>query len=297
VAVVHIGGDIVDGESVHVPLFDIRMTGAVTMKKVLREIRDDPRIGAVLLRIDSPGGSALASDIIWREVMALRERKPVVASLGAVAASGAYYIASAADEIWAEPTTLTGSIGIFYGKADVSGLLGKIGVGVTTFKRGERADMESWTRAYTPDERRRLLGQIREYYNLFLDRVVEGRGRGFNRQIVDKRGRGRLWSGADAKRNLLVDELGGYLEALDRARELGGVKRETRVFHLPKEEGGLLIRLARRVKATIGDDPSPLDLLFSAAETRQLLRAALPFASADAGAPRARLPFAIIDGN
>jgi protease-4 len=297
VAVVHIDGDLVDGESVYIPLLDIRMTGAVTVRKVLRELAGDPRIHAVLLRVDSPGGSALASDLIWREVMALRARKPVVASLGAVAASGGYCIASAADEIWSEPTTLTGSIGIFYGKADVSGLLGKIGVGVTTFKRGERADMESWTRAYTPDERRRLLGQIREYYNLFLDRVVEGRGRGFNRQIVDKRGRGRLWSGADAKRNLLVDELGGYLEALDRARELGGVKRETRVFHLPKEEGGLLIRLARRVKATIGDDPSPLDLLFSAAETRQLLRAALPFASADAGAPRARLPFAIIDGN
>ncbi|HUT79511.1 MAG TPA: signal peptide peptidase SppA, partial [Polyangia bacterium] len=297
VAVVHIDGDIIDGESVHVPLFDVRMTGAVTMTKVLRALADDPRIHAVLLRIDSPGGSALGSDLLWREVMALRASKPVVASLGAVAASGAYYIASAADEIWSEPTTMTGSIGIFYGKADVSGLLRKIGVGVTTWKRGEHADMESWTRTYTPDERRRLLGQIREYYNLFLDRVVEGRGRGFTRQIVDKRGRGRLWSGADAKQHLLVDELGGYLEALDRARELGGVKRETLVFHVPEEEGGLLLRMVRRVKAAVADDPSPLDLLFTAAETRLLLRAALPFATADAGAPRARLPFAVIDEN
>jgi protease-4 len=297
VAVVHIGGDIVDGESVHVPLFDIRMTGAVTMKKVLREIRDDPRIGAVLLRIDSPGGSALASDIIWREVMALRERKPVVASLGAVAASGAYYIASAADEIWAEPTTLTGSIGIFYGKADLSGLLGKVGVGAATFKRGEQADMESWLRPYTPEERKRLLQQIREYYELFLDRVAEGRGRGFTRQIVDKRGRGRIWSGADAKDHLLVDDLGGYLEALDRARELGRVKSGTRVFHLPREEGGLLLRMVRRVRAAVSDDPSPLQLLLSLAETRALVRAALPFAAADAGAPRARLPFAVVDGD
>ncbi len=297
VAVVHIDGDIIDGESVHVPLFDITMTGAVTMQKVLRGLADDPRIHAVVLRIDSPGGSALASDLIWREVMALRERKPVVASLGSVAASGAYYLASAADEIWAEPTTMTGSIGIFYGKADVSGLLRKIGVGVTTWKRGERADMESWTRAYTPDERRRLLGQIREYYNLFLDRVVEGRGRGFNRKIVDKRGRGRIWSGADAKNHLLVDELGGYIEALDRARELGQVKRETLVFHVPEEEGGLLLRLVRQIKAAVADDPSPLDLLLSAAQAKQLFRAALPFASADAGAPRARLPFAIIERN
>jgi protease-4 len=297
VAVVHIDGDIIDGESVHVPLFDLRMTGAGTMTKVLRELAEDPRIQAVLLRIDSPGGSALGSELIWREVMALREKKPVVASLGAVAASGAYYVASAADEIWSEPTTMTGSIGIFYGKADISGLLGKIGIGVTTFRRGDHADMESWTRAYTPDERRRLLVQIREYYNLFLDRVVEGRGRGFTRQIVDKRGRGRLWSGADAKRHILVDELGGYLEALERARELGGVKRGTLVFHVPEEEGGLLLRMVRRVKATLADDPSPLEALFTAAEMKQLLGAALPFASADAGAPRARLPFAVIEEN
>jgi len=294
VAVVHIDGDLIDGESVHVPFFDIKMTGAKTLTKVLRDLAEDPRIHAVVLRIDSPGGSAVASDLIWHEVMALRERKPVIASLGPVAASGAYYIASAADMIYAEPTTLTGSIGIFYGKADVSGLLDKVGIEVATFKRGEHADMESWTRPYTPEERRKLLGQIRQYYNMFLDRVVEGRGRGFDREIVDRRGRGRIWSGADAKYHLLVDELGGYLEAVNHARELGNVGKGTRVFHVPEQEGGLLKMVMKSMRAAL-NEPSPLDAFLSRADVQRALRAAIPFAAVDPGAPQARLPYAIIE--
>ena len=294
VAVVHIDGDIIDGESVDVPFFNIRMTGAKTMTKELRKLAENPDITAVVLKINSPGGSALASDMIWREVMALREKKTVVASLGSVAASGGYYIASAAHVIYAEPTTLTGSIGIFYGKADVSGLLGKIGVDTTTFKRGAHSDMESWTRAYTPEERRKLLGQIREYYNLFLDRVVEGRGNGFTREIVDKRGRGRIWSGADAKHHLLVDELGGYPEALNYARNVGFVSKSTKVYHVPKVKKGLLRRLFGLMKASTSAS-TPLDVLLGSAEMKSALRAVLPFAVSDHGAPQARLPFAILD--
>jgi protease-4 len=294
VAVVHIEGDLIDGESLEVPILDMKFTGAKTMTAELRKLADSPDIQAVVLRINSPGGSALASDLIWREVMRLREKKPVIASLGAVAASGAYYIASAADVIYAEPTTLTGSIGIFYGKADVSGLLDKVGIDVTTFKRGVHADMESWTRPYTPEERRKLLGQISEYYNLFLDRVVEGRGRGFTREIADKRGRGRIWSGADAKQHLLVDEVGGYADALDRARQVGFVARDTKVFHVPKPERGLIFRLAKMLLAG-QRDPSPMDLLLETPDLRGTLRAALPFAFAAESAPQARLPFGIID--
>ncbi|MBW2277030.1 MAG: signal peptide peptidase SppA [Deltaproteobacteria bacterium] len=294
VAVVHIDGDLIDGESVNIPFFGIKMTGAKSMTKTLRGLADDPRIHAVVLRIDSPGGSAVASDIIWHEVMSLKERKPVIASMGPVAASGGYYIASAADVIYAEPTTLTGSIGIFYGKADVSGLLDKVGIDVTTFKRGEHADMESWTRPYTPEERRKLLGQIRQYYNMFLDRVAEGRGRGFNREIVDKRGRGRIWSGADAKYHLLVDELGGYLEAVNHARSLGNVGKGTRVFHVPENDGGLLKMLIKSMRSAI-DEPSPLDAFLSRADIKSALKAALPFAAVEPGAPQARLPFAIVE--
>jgi protease-4 len=294
VAVVHINGDLIDGESVDIPIFDIKMTGSKSMTEVLRDLAEDTRIQAVVLRINSPGGSAVASDIIWHEVMALKERKPVIASMGPVAASGAYYIASAADVIYAEPTTLTGSIGIFYGKADVSKLLDKVGIDVATYKRGEHADMESWTRPYTPEERRKLLGQIRQFYNLFLDRVAQGRGRGFTREIVDKRGRGRIWSGSDAKYHLLVDELGGYLEAVNHARELGNVGKGTRVFHVPEPEGGLLRMVMKSMRAALAE-PSPLDALLSRADVKKLLRAAVPFASVDPGTPQARLPYAIIE--
>jgi len=295
VAVLHIEGDIIDGESVHIPILDIRMTGAKTMTEELRRLAEDPNIHAVVLRIDSPGGSALASDLIWREVMALREKKPVVASLGAVAASGAYYVASAANVIYAEHTTMTGSIGIYYGKADVSGLLGKIGVDVTTYKRGSHADMESWTRPYTPEERRKLLGQIREFYNLFLDRVVEGRGRGFTREIADKRGRGRIWSGSDAKRHLLVDEIGGYLDALNHARSLGNVSVGTRVFQVPKQRTGLLMRVAKLLRAAVRDNPGAMETLLDATDIKRTLRAVMPFAVADDAAPQARLPYAVME--
>jgi protease-4 len=296
VAVVHVNGDLIDGKSIDIPLFDIKMTGAKSLTETLRDLADDTRIHAVVLRIDSPGGSAVAADLIWHEVTALKERKPVVASMGPVAASGAYYIASAADVIYAEPTTLTGSIGIFYGKADISGLLGKVGIDITTYKRGDHADMESWTRPYTPEERRKLLGQIRQFYNLFLDRVAAGRGRGFSRDIVDKRGRGRIWSGADAKYHLLVDEMGGYLEAVNHARGLGNVGKGTRVFHVPEKSGSILVRLVKSMSAAIkGDDPSPLEVLFSRAELSRLLKAAIPFASVDPATPQARLPYAIVE--
>lgn len=296
VAVVHINGDIIDGDSVHIPILDIDMTGAKTVTDQLRQLAESPDIQAVLLRIDSPGGSALASDMIWREVMALREKKPVVASMGSVAASGAYYIASAANLIYAEPTTLTGSIGIYYGKADISGLLEKVGVDVTTHKRGAHADMESWTRPYTPEERRKLLSQIREYYNLFLDRVVEGRGRGFTRDIVDKNGRGRIWSGSDAKQHLLVDELGGYTEALNHARSLGFVSRGTRVFHVPQKRNGMLTRMIRMLRARVsGDARTAVETLLSTSELKSTLKAVFPMAVADDRSPQARLPYALME--
>jgi len=294
VAVVHIEGDLIDGESVTIPILEMHFTGAKTMTDELRKLADAPDIQAVVLRINSPGGSALASDLIWREVMRLREKKPVIASLGAVAASGAYYIASAADVIYAEPTTLTGSIGIFYGKADLTGLLDKVGIDVTTFKRGAHADMESWTRPYTPEERRKLLGQISEFYNLFLDRIVEGRGRGFTREIADKRGRGRIWSGADAKQHLLVDEIGGYAEALERAKAVGFVAADTKVFHVPKPPRGLLFRLVKMLGVS-AREPTPMEMLLTVPDLRGTLRAALPFAFAAESAPQARLPFGIVE--
>ncbi len=294
VAVVHIDGDLIDGESVEIPFLGIKMSGAKTLSKILQDVREDRQIQAVVLRIDSPGGSALASDIIWREVMALRKIKPVIASMGGTAASGAYYVASAADEIFAEANTLTGSIGIYYGKADLSGLMEKIGVDAATFKRGAHSDAESWTRPYTPEERKRLKIQISSYYDMFRDRVVEGRGRGFNREIVDRLGRGRIWSGLDARYHLLVDRIGGYSNALNRARVLGRIPNDIRVFHYPGPKRNILMRLISSFRSMVSE-PSPWEQMFSVMGMKRVLKSVVPFATADAGAPRARLPFAVVE--
>jgi len=257
----------------------------------IRRIKEDAGIRAVVLRVDSPGGSALASDIIWRELMALRAEKPVIASMGTVAASGAYYVASAADLIFAEPTTLTGSIGIYYGKADLSGLLDKAGISTTVFKRGERSDIDSWLREYTDEERAKLTDQLTAYYHLFLDRIIEGRGHGLTRDLLDKQARGRIWSGADAKHQLLVDRIGGYQAALDHARGLAFVSDGTTVAHYPEQKPTLLDRMARRM-GVAGETP---DLLTLSREVKETLKAALPFTMADHGVPQARLPFAIVE--
>ncbi len=297
VAVVHIDGDIVDGETMSVPLLDVKMVGSETVKETLRRIKADPTIRAVVLRINSSGGSALASEKIWREVMALRKVKPVIASLGPVAASGGYYIASAAHVIYAEPVTLTGSIGIFYGKADVSGLLDKVGVDVTMFKRGPHADMSSWTRPYTPKERERLMAQIKEYYDLFLERVVEGRGRGFTTEIVDKLGRGRIWSGQRARELLLVDEFGGYMEALDEARARGEVPEDIAVSHYTGESGSLLGLVLDAMSSVtqpgLNRETRAWSLL--ATQYADLMAAALRLGTGSALAPRARLPFVFVE--
>jgi protease-4 len=292
IAVLHIEGDIIDGVSVDIPAFGIHRTGAKTVTEQIRKLKEDRSVRAVVLRIESPGGSALASDIIWREIMALRKVKPVIASLGAVAASGGYYIASAADIIFADPNTLTGSIGIYYGKADVSALLDKIGISTTVFKRGIHADIQSWVRPYSDQEREKLGRQLKEYYNLFLDRVVEGREHGFTRSRVDKRARGRIWSGADAKHHLLVDRIGGYQRALNYARGLGFVSKGTTVIQLPKPVKSIFDRIAKRMGRS---GSSSVDLLMMARETRETLKAALPFTLSNHSSPMARLPFAIIE--
>ncbi len=176
IGVVVVDDDIVDGESVEIPFVDIHMTGGETVIAQLDAMAKDPNIRAIVLRVDSPGGAVQASDKIWRAVRRARRHKPVIASMGAVAASGGYYVASAADEIWADPTTLTGSIGIFYGKVDVVGLANMLGVHIETFKRGKRAGAESIFQPFTDDERAALADLMRSYYRLFLERVAEGRG-------------------------------------------------------------------------------------------------------------------------
>lgn len=238
VGVVVIDGTIVDGENVDVPLFDIHMSGGETIARTIDGMAADPTIASIVLRIDSPGGAVVASDQIWRAVSRAREHKPVVASMGSVAASGGYYAACAADEIWADPSTLTGSIGIFAGKVDIEALSERIGLGVEHFRRGKRHGADSMYRPFTPDERARLATLLRSYYKQFVERVAVGREMDF--ASVDSLARGRVYTGDRAREVGLVDRLGGFASALARARVLGGLARDSEVLVRPERPDGLL---------------------------------------------------------
>ncbi len=217
IALIHASGQIVPGS----PRPGSGLLGSETLAERLRRAQEDDTVQAVVLRIDSPGGSTLASDTIWRRIEALREHKPVVVSMGNLAASGGYYIAMSADHIVAEPLSITGSIGVFVGKADLSGLYEKLGMSHELITRGENAGLFSELQPFTPDQREIIHRQLQRFYERFVDRVAEGRGLSFSQ--ADSIARGRIWSGRDAKELGLVDELGGIDAAIQAARELAGI--------------------------------------------------------------------------
>jgi protease IV len=196
-------------------------------RALLRRLELDPAVRAAVLRIESPGGDGLASDLLWRSVRRLAAVKPVVASLGAVAASGGYYLASAADAILSESATLTGSIGVVGGKLDLAELLRRVGVAREGVERGARAGLLSAARAMTPAERSAVRADLHAVYELFLERVAEGRR--MTRDAVHAVARGRVWSGRRALAEGLVDALGGPLEALAEARRRSGIAEGERV--------------------------------------------------------------------
>lgn len=224
IALVYATGTIVDGLD-HADHLGGESAGSDTLSQQLRKARVDENVKAVVIRVDSPGGSGTASEAILHEINRIKDAgKPVVVSMGNVAASGGYYIACQADKIVAQPTTLTGSIGIFAGKFDMSGFYKMIGVNRETIKRGKYADFFSDARPATEDEMRFLHGLIKDFYDTFIQRVADGRGK--TTEEVNKIGRGRIWSGVDAKNNGLVDELGGMDRAIEIAGELAGIKDE-----------------------------------------------------------------------
>ncbi|MEO8070090.1 MAG: signal peptide peptidase SppA, partial [Acidobacteriota bacterium] len=182
---------------------------------------------AVVVRIDSPGGSAIASEVIWRELMLTREVKPVVVSMGDVAASGGYYIAAPAHAIVAEPGTLTGSIGVVTGKFVVQGALDKLGVGSGSASNGRFAEMNSPFRPFSADERARVEEQMQTTYELFLKRVADGRREPVAK--VDAVAQGRVWTGRQAKERGLVDELGGLDDAIRIAKDRAKIDPGKRV--------------------------------------------------------------------
>ncbi|MCX6565914.1 MAG: signal peptide peptidase SppA [Candidatus Aminicenantes bacterium] len=208
--------------------------GSDTVTGWFRAAREDSSIAAVVFRVDSPGGSAVASDAIWREVQLTRKKKPVVVSMSDLAGSGGYWIAMGADKIIAQPQTLTGSIGVISGKFDLSGLAGKLGITTEKIALGEKADIFSPYRPMTAGEHALFKKQILWIYDRFTAQAAEGRK--MTPEAVNRVGRGRVWTGRQAKDLGLVDELGGLSKAIETAKNLAGidVQEEVRLVVWPK---------------------------------------------------------------
>ncbi len=225
IAVVDVDGDIVIGEGEKRLI--VNWIGSDKVVRELRRAGEDSSVRAVVLRVNSPGGDVAASEMIWQAVQEVREHKPVVASFGDYAASGGYYVACTADRIVSEPSTLTGSIGVFAGKADLSRLMGWLGVHTEVFKRGTEADFYSLTRPWTDAEKETAQKTVDGFYERFLDHVA--RGRHLTRDQVDAIAQGRVWTGAQAKEHGLVDMLGDLNDAIAEARRLARIGPEERI--------------------------------------------------------------------
>ena len=226
VAVIPVRGAIQMGESrprspIPLPFARGEASGHASLVRAIRSVARNPLFGAIVLTVDSPGGSALASDLIWRAVVQANRVKPVVAYFGNTAASGGYYVAAGARRIIAQPGTLTGSIGVISGKFTIQELADRAGVHQEILTRGEAAAMTSPFRPFSPEERRRLRTQAEEIYARFLDRVAEGRR--LSREQVHAVARGRVWTGRQALQHRLVDRLGDFYVAVDTAKELMGL--------------------------------------------------------------------------
>lgn len=244
VAIVYAQGAIIAGESVS------SFMGGETVGRWLRQVREDNRVKAVILRVDSPGGSAVGSDYIWREVILTRKQKPVVVSMSDVAGSGGYWISMGASKIVAHPQTLTGSIGVLAAKFDLSNLYKNIGITAERLVTSEHADIYSTFRPLSSEEKARLKEEIRWTYDQFLLRAAEGRGQ--PKEVIDQLGRGRVWTGNQAKQAGLIDELGGLTRALEIAKQLAGIPQDEQVKLdvWPKKVSLISLILGRRGEAS-----------------------------------------------
>jgi len=239
IAIVPILGTIAGGKSQEDPLGLAKIAGADTVVRALRRAQDDPLVSAIVVRIDSGGGDGLASDLMYRAVLEAKKRKPVIASMGDVAASGGYYAAMGADRVFAEPTTITGSIGVFIIKPVLNPLAEKLGIHHETIQRGELANFINLLDPWTPQEQRAAQNWVNAFYDEFITEVSKSRK--IAKERVDAMAKGRVWSGADAKQRGLVDEVGGLLDAIDAARERAGIpKSEDLSLEIIGEPHGLI---------------------------------------------------------
>ncbi len=228
VGLVRVEGTIVRGRSrklpLPLPLLGREQAGSDSVVAALRVAEKSRRVAVVLLHVDSPGGDALASDLIWREVERIRAKKPVVVLMGNAAASGGYYVSAAANHVVARKNTITGSIGVILTRPVAAGLFGQLGINPVTVERGRRSDLLDPRRRPSPDELAVLRGQLNVFYDGFKDRVASGRG--LQADALEEIAGGRVWTGAEALGLGLVDETGGFRAALEKARELVGITEE-----------------------------------------------------------------------
>ncbi|MFD0792275.1 signal peptide peptidase SppA [Mucilaginibacter litoreus] len=231
IAIVYASGEISGGEG------DDNNIGSETISKALRKVRTDDKVKAVVLRVNSPGGSSLASDVIWREVMLTKKVKPIIVSMGDVAASGGYYIACAADSIIAEPNTITGSIGIFAVLPNMQKLFNdKLGVTFDGVKTGKYADLGDVSRPLTPEERLILQNSVNRGYDDFTKAVAQGRGK--TQEYINSIGQGRVWTGTQALKIGLVDRLGNVKDAVRSAAKKAGLK-DYKLVSYPEQKSTL----------------------------------------------------------
>jgi len=290
VAIIYVDGDMVDGRSQTIPLLGMRLVGSYTIAESLKKARENPKVGAVVLRVETGGGSAMAADVIYREIQLTTKVKPVIVSMGSAAASGGYYISAPGTRVFANPLTITGSIGIFYGKADVAELMRRIGVSVEVYKTAPRADAESIFRPFTAEERTELQRKVAQFYDVFLTRVASGRK--LSKPEVDAVGQGRVWTGQQALDRKLVDELGGLRQALALARKLGNISDHGPIVELPPPDTTLIGRLLG-IEGIKEDPPAAAALLPS--QFFDLVRALAPFVAHSGDKPLALMEMTTVE--
>ncbi|WP_207422699.1 signal peptide peptidase SppA [Desertivirga brevis] len=231
IAVVYASGEITGGEG------NDETIGSEKISKAIRKARMDDKVKALVLRVNSPGGSALASDVIWREVVLTKKVKPVVVSMGDLAASGGYYISCAADSIFAQPNTITGSIGVFGIIPNMQNFFNdKLGITFDGVKTGTHADLGTVTRPLTPEEKLIIQNEVNRIYDSFTKRVAEGRKK--TQQYVNEIGQGRVWSGSEALKIGLVDKLGNIDDAVRSAAKMAKIT-DYRIVSYPVQKDGL----------------------------------------------------------
>lgn len=274
IAIVPVLGSITGGKSRQDPFGGEAIAGAETVVKAIQRAEDDPLVEAIVIRVDSGGGDGLSSDLIYRAVVEAKRKKPVVASMGDVAASGGYLSAMGADRIFAEPTTITGSIGVFVLKPALQGLAGKVGITRDTISKAPLAEIMSEWRPWTPEEQSAAQKWVDAFYDDFISEVAKSRG--LKKEQVDAVARGRVWSGVDAKARGLVDELGGLEAAIAEAKK--------RAHRNPDEDMNVVVYgEPHGLLARPGGEPGIADQLAAKAVDALLPSPALPQGIADLG--------------